>query len=274
MKRIIATLFAAVFCHLFSRDSEATAIYDTSLSATIQFSQPWVSVAPVTTPDPNPFVGPAITKQHSQGNGSFTAFTGASQSGNLSAMTYSQTVRVYGSAGNATLDQSGYSLGQSFLVNLFTFDFGSTPTNFTLSVLTYAPMFNYSMDRPATPNSMGTGESVGGGTGFQFILDGSFSINPTDTDSFIGLTGVHTVRFTTQAVDQATGVYPFQVPDHGSTLLLLTLSLLGLVTYRQQVSSARPNSLQMNESRYSETTRGGTRLADKLSAVLRRKLRC
>jgi hypothetical protein len=274
MKRIIATLFAAVFCHLFSRDSEATATYDTSLAATIQFSQPWVSVAPVTTPDPNPFVGPAVTKQHSEGNGAFTAFTGASQSGNLSAMTYSQTVRVYGSAGNATLDQSGYSLGQSFLVNLFTFDFGSTPTNFTLSVLTYAPMFNYSMDRPATPNSMGTGESVGGGTGFQFILDGSFSINPTDTDSFIGLTGVHTVRFTTQAVDQATGVYPFQVPDHGSTLLLLTLSLLGLVTYRQQVSSARPNSLQMNESRYSETTRGGTRLADKLSAVLRRKLRC
>ena len=116
--------------------------------------------------------------------------------------------------------------GQSLLVNLFTFNFGSTPTNFTLSVLTYAPMFNYSMDRPATPNSMGTGESVGGGTGFQFILDGSFSINPTDTASFIGLTGVHTVRFTTQAVDGATAVYPFRVPDHGSTLLLLTLSLL------------------------------------------------
>ena len=238
MKRIIATLFAAVFCHLFSRDSEATATYDIFLAATIQFSQPWVSVAPVTTPDPNPFVGPAITKQHSQGNASFTAFTGASQSGNLSAMTYSQTVRVFGSAGNATLDQSGYSLGKSFLVNLFTFDFGSTPTNFTLSVLTYAPMFNYSMDRPVTPNSMGTGERVGGSTGFQFILDGSFVVN-SGTDSFNGLIGVHTVRFTTLAEDHATAVYPFQeVPDRGSTLLLLTLSLLGLVTYRQQVSSA------------------------------------
>ena len=82
MKRIIATLFAAVFCHLFSCDSEATAIYDTSLSATIQFSQPWVQgVGRVTTPDPNPFVGPAVTMQHSEGNGSFKAFTGASQSG-------------------------------------------------------------------------------------------------------------------------------------------------------------------------------------------------
>ena len=101
------------------------------------------------------------------------------------------------SAGNASLDQSGYSLGQSYLVNLFTFDFGSTPTNFTLSVLTYASMFNYSMDRPATRNSMGTGESVGGSTGFQFILDGAFSVNPTDTDIFTGLTGIHTVRFTT-----------------------------------------------------------------------------
>jgi hypothetical protein len=115
MKRIIAALFAAVFCHLFSCDSEATATYDTSLSATIQFSQPWVSVASVTTPDPNPFVGSAVTMQHSEGNGSFTAFTGASQSGNLSAMTYSQTTRVYGSAGNATLDQSGYSRGGELL---------------------------------------------------------------------------------------------------------------------------------------------------------------
>ena len=63
-KRIIAMLFATVFCHLFSCDSEATATYDTSVSATIQFSQPWVSVAHVTTPDPNPFVGPAVTMRH------------------------------------------------------------------------------------------------------------------------------------------------------------------------------------------------------------------
>jgi len=40
MKRIIATIFAAVFCHLFSCDSEATATYDTSQAATVQFSQP------------------------------------------------------------------------------------------------------------------------------------------------------------------------------------------------------------------------------------------
>ena len=155
-------------------------------------------------------------------------------------MTYSQTARVYGSAGNASLDQSGYSLGQSYLVNLFTFDFGSIPTDFTLSVLTYSSIFNYSMDRPATRNSMGTGESVGGSTGFQFILDGAFSVNPTDTDIFTGLTGVHTVRFTTLAPDQARAVYPFQVPDQGSTLLLLTLSLFGLFTYQQKVSSASP----------------------------------
>jgi hypothetical protein len=81
IKRIIAMLFVAVFCHLFSCDSEATATYDTSVSATIQFSQPWVSVAHVTTPDPNPFVGPAVTMQHSEGKGSFTAFTRASESG-------------------------------------------------------------------------------------------------------------------------------------------------------------------------------------------------
>ena len=66
-------------------------------------------------------------------------------------MTYSQTARVYGSAGNASLDQSGYSLGQSYLVNLFTFDFGSIPTGLhTLrsDLFVHIQLFNGSARQP------------------------------------------------------------------------------------------------------------------------------
>lgn len=216
----VCALVAAPF------SSQATLIYNASLDATIQFSQPWLSVAPITTPDPNPFVGPAITEQSTSGSGAFTAFTDQSQSADLSLLTFSQRASVHGSVGNSTLDQSGSSAARSFLVNLFTFDFGNTPTTFTLSALASTSVFGLSADRPVTKNSMGTGERlVSGSTGFQLIMDGSLSVNPMTSRTVPNLTGVHTVRFTVLAEESATAVYPFVVPDTGKTLAMFGLAL-------------------------------------------------
>ncbi len=103
---------------LLVRGVQATAIYDTTNSVTLQFSQPWVSVAPNTIPSTNPRIGPGIGRQGTIGTGSFTAFTDASESS--SGTTFTQTNRAWGSAGDDALAVEGCSFGYSWTYNLFT----------------------------------------------------------------------------------------------------------------------------------------------------------
>lgn len=229
MKKLMIPLTSLL---LLLRSAQATAIYDVTNSVTLRFSQPWVSVAPNTVPSPDPRIGPGIGNQYTNGTGSFTAYADASNrsSGNV----FTQTNRAWGSAGNTGLDQSGFSSAGSFTFNLFTFDFGSTPTDFTVDVLDWAYGFGYTLDQPRLKNSKGTGESLGGSVGYQLVLDDDpNSINyTTDSHPFYDLTGVHTFRFGTFAETSAAAIYPFEVPETGSSLALLFISLSSLSFFK------------------------------------------
>ncbi len=222
MKKLAITLASLLLLH----GAHATGIYNTTNSVSLRFSQPWVSVAPNTVPSTDPFVGPGIGTQITTGAGAYTAHV--SDFTRSSGTRFTQGERVWGSVGNSTLDQSGYSFAESTTFNLFTFDFGAAPTDFTVSVLEWAYGFKFTADAP--PNHDPSGESFGGGVGYQLILDDDYRsiFYDTDVHRFYDLTGVHTFRFGTFAAIEARAIYPYKTPEGGSSLALLFISLSSL----------------------------------------------
>ncbi|MBA3350836.1 MAG: hypothetical protein H0U23_00110, partial [Blastocatellia bacterium] len=187
-----------------------------------------VSVAPNTIPSTNPWIGPGIGRQGTIGTGSFTAFTDASESS--SGTTFTQTDRAWGSVGDDALAVEGCSFGYSLTYNLFTFDFGSTTTDFTVAVREWAYSFDLTVDAP--PDHDPSGERrTSGSAGYQLVLDdasGSINYN-NDLHVFEDLTGVHTFRFGTFAETGVAAVYPYKVPETGATLALFGIAMLCLV---------------------------------------------
>ena len=232
-------LFFVGVISLLYGSATGTAIYDYTSTETIDFSTPWVSVAHITVPSPFPSVGGAVTHQITSGTGSFTASTNIVETPNVANDSYTQSVEVTGSAGDSSLTNSGSSTANAGLYNLFTFDFGATPTDFTIGLVSRQFQLIQSTDVPS--GFAGSGEDVGGSVGFQAFLltsTGDFAgpsvhaLDPGQSVTVPGLTGIHTFRFGTFAEATATANYPFIAPDSGSTfgLLLISLIVLSLTT--------------------------------------------
>jgi hypothetical protein len=216
----------------FASTAHATATYDVQNAVTIQFSQVWTSVAPNTVPSKNPDIGPGISQQYAEGSGVFTAHSGSSTVSDTDLFLFTQIDAASGSAGNQGLDQGGFSSSGSYTYNLFTFDFGNTPTDFSITLLEWDYSFGYHMDAP--PKGDLSGDYLGGSVGYQFVMDDSGAgINYADTTHvFEGLTGLHEFRFGTFAETNATAIYPYRVPENGSTSPLLLLGLACLPLYK------------------------------------------
>jgi hypothetical protein len=224
----------------------ATAIYDDSVMVTVDFNVPWVSVQRITNPSPFPFVGPGVTRRETSTTGNATAHAVFQENANLLNYTYTQGVRVTGSAGDAALLDSGTSFATADLYNLFTFDFGPTPTDFTITLLAGDFRDSNSTDAPVLNGhitSNGTGEAItGGGGGYQVLLlkpNGDFSgigLNlPGQSVTVNDLKGIHTFRIGTLVDGGATAVYPYTVttPEAGSSFVLLSVSLLSCGIFRR-----------------------------------------
>ena len=212
-----------------------TVIYDYSSTVTLKFDVPWVSVEHITTPSPFPAVGGGVTGKFTITDGAATAFSSFAEIANLSNNSYTQISHVTGSAGDSTFTNSGASRASSSLYNLFTFDFGQTPTDFTITLAAEDLRVLSSVDAPASGLTNFTGEDVGGSVGFQAILltaNGRFSgigahgLDVGESVTVPGLTGVHTFRFGTFAETKASALYPLEVPEDGCTFGLMILALL------------------------------------------------
>jgi len=225
----------------------ATAIYDYSWRVTLDFNVPWVSVHRITMPSPFPAVGGAVTGTDTSTTGEATAHAVLRQRADLLNDSFTQIARVTGSVGDAALLDSGTSSATAQLYNLFTFDFGAVPTDFTITLVASHAELLSSTDAPILHGhvtSNGTGEEVFGGAGFQAILlkpNGDFSgigvhgLQPGQSVTVPNLTGIHTFRFGTGADTQARAVYPYTVtvPEVGSTLLLMSLALVSCQVFRR-----------------------------------------
>jgi hypothetical protein len=227
---------------------KATAIYDYSSTVTIDFNVPWVSVHRITKPSPFPAVGGAVTGRETSTTGEATAHAVLKQRADLLNYSYTEVARVTGSAGDMALLDSGMSFAKARLYNLFTFDFGAIPTDFTISLLAYDPQLLSSTDAPILHGyvtSNGTGEEVfGGSVGYQAILlkpNGDFAgisthgLQPGQSITVPNLTGIHTFRFGVLADTQARAVYPYTVtvPEVGSAFLLMSLALVSCRVFRR-----------------------------------------
>jgi hypothetical protein len=229
-------LVIAVTVVLGSGSATGTAIYDYTATETIDFSSPWVSVAHITVPSPFPTVGGAVTSEMTSGTGTFTASTNIVETPNVVDNSYTQSVNVTGSAGDSSLTNSGSSFASAGLYNLFTFDFGTTPTDFTIGLVSSQFQLIQSTDVPL--GFAGSGESVGGSAGFQaFLLTSTgdyagpavHALNPGQSVTIDGLTGIHTFRFGTSSEASATANYPYVASDSGTALGLLVLALTALL---------------------------------------------
>jgi len=206
-------------CLLWGGHAYAMATYDYFSDAKITFSLLWGDFTTTVTPSSSG------TGQHNESTASFQAF-------DLQNYWYYQSVRGTGSAGDAALSQSGTSAARNDFYTLFTFDFGSTPTDFTMTYTDYNQDVNSSTQLPWN----GTGEYVGGSTGTQLLFDdqGGPWYTKGQPNTFHNLAGQHTVRLWTGTESTAIAQYPYVAPEPSPTLLL-GLGLVGFAGIRRRI---------------------------------------
>ena len=221
---VSATILGTVL--VWTNTAFATAIYDYSTAVTLSFSQPWTSISSGISP----------TMINTNGTGLHAESTLFFQAADLANLSYSQSVEAVGSAGNLQLTISGQSVTDNSVYTLLRFDFGSTPTNFSMMYTSMDFDLNSSTQLPFN----GTGEAVGGSGGTQLLLDGVAGAWYTvgQPNVFYGLTGQHTVRLWTGVEATATAQYPYNAPEPSALLLeLLAFFSLLCVTPKGHASS-------------------------------------
>jgi hypothetical protein len=221
----MAIVFGAVSC--WTNFAFAIAIYDNTVAATLSFNQPWISVATDTS----------LSEVSTSGSGLHQESTSLVQASDLANLLYSQAVTVSGSAGNVQLSTNGQSVAVNSIYTLLTFNFGSTPTDFSMMYSVMDFDFNHTTALPFN----GTGERAGGGGGgTQLALDGTFGPWYTvgQQNWFYGLTGQHTVRLWTGVDGAATARYPYVDTPEPSTVLLGLISA-GAIIARKRFRRSR-----------------------------------
>ena len=121
----------------------------------------------------------------------------------VSQHSYTQAVRVQGSAGDSKLVEDGTSFAEAALYNLFTFDFGHTSSDFTVILTASNSQTLWPLDQPTTIRSQGTGERLfDAGLGFQAflltpegnIIGPALGLEVGSSTTVTDLTGIHTFR--------------------------------------------------------------------------------
>jgi hypothetical protein len=141
---------------------------------------------------------------------------------------------VGGSAGNVQLSTNGESVAVNSIYTILTFNFGTTPTDFSMMYSVMDFDFHQSTALPFN----GTGERAGGGGGgTQLALDGTFGPWYTvgQQNWFYGLTGQHTVRLWTGVDGAATAKYPYVDTPEPNSLLLGLISVGAIMARRRFV---------------------------------------
>jgi hypothetical protein len=206
-------------------------MYDYLSDAKIAFSQPWVNYTTDVT-------------STTSGAGQYSVSTSPSEAVVLQNISYYQSARVMGSAGDSALSQSGTSHAYNYVQTSFAFDFAAA-TNLTITLNDWNQVLVSSKQLNLWNPDNETGEYIGywptlggGGTSLGLALDGkSFAIPDWirgGSTTFFSLTGKHTVLLATSADETAVAGYPYVNTPEPSTMLFLGTGLFGLVGYSRR----------------------------------------
>ena len=238
MKKVATTILKIIMLiSIMTNQASAVASFDYISDITIGFNQEWVDYTPMIT-------------STTLGSGNYTAFTAPSQNVNTQELWYNQTSRVFGTAGNGAFNQNGTSYAKNEIYTSFNFDFGTTPTDLSITWMDGYQVIMRSRQLPWNPDNE-TGEFIGywptyggGGTGYGLKIDGEWMWAPGgweigDSTTFNELSGQHTVQIWTDASETAIANYPYEAPPpvvaEPSTFLLLGSRLIGLVGFGREV---------------------------------------
>ena len=234
MKAIKLLLSGLLMCLLSDNQAYAIATYDYLSDVTISFSRLWESYIETIT-------------SIKSATGEATASTAPSQNFDLANLSYYQSAQITGSAGDIGLSRNGTSHAYNQVVTSFTFNLSSVPTDLTITLNDWNQVLTSSTQLHVFNGANQTGEYVGhwptlggGGTGLQILFDNAngapLSYVKGDSVTFHNLTGLHTLLLTTSADESALAGYPYAATPEPSSLLLLSLSILGLALSRRAVA--------------------------------------
>lgn len=195
MRIIKSRLLVLVLCLFWGNPAFATATYDYLSDVKITFNHSWNNYTPGIT---------SLTF----GTGQHNETTAPSNDFNSNLFWYSQSARVTGSAGDALLTQGGISYASNCYQTYFTFDFGSIPTDFKITLTDWNQVLASSKDLDLWNPDNQTGEYVGywptyggGGTSLGLALDGVWFAIPGwergNSTTFFNLTELHTILIET-----------------------------------------------------------------------------
>ena len=163
---------AALVCLSYEHHALAVATYDYLSDVTITCNVAWDAYTPTDT-------------STTSGSGQHNESTAPSRNSDPQNLQFYQIARISGSAGDSPLGEGGISHAFNRVETTLAFDFGSTPTNLTITLDDYNQVISSSRQLPQWDPTSDTGEYIGywptlggGGTALGLAFDGEWIAIP------------------------------------------------------------------------------------------------